>query len=35
MVRRIVIIDGHPHSRPERFLHALARTYRENAEAAG
>jgi putative NADPH-quinone reductase len=32
---RILIIDGHPDPRPHRFLHALARAYREGAEAAG
>ena len=32
---RILIIDGHPDARPQRFLHALTRAYREGAEAAG
>ena len=32
---RILIIDGHPDPRPQRFLHGLARAYREGAEAAG
>ncbi len=35
MGKRIVIIDGHPDGRPERYVHALARAYREGAEAAG
>lgn len=33
--KRILIIDGHPDSRPERYLHALAAAYREGAEAGG
>ena len=32
---RILIIDGHPDPRPQRFLHALARAYGAGAEAAG
>lgn len=35
MRKRIVIIDGHPDSREERFVHALARAYQAGAEAAG
>jgi len=35
MGKRIVIIDGHPDGRSERFVHALARAYREGAEEAG
>jgi putative NADPH-quinone reductase len=35
MSRRILIIDGHPDARRERFTHALAAAYREAAEAAG
>jgi putative NADPH-quinone reductase len=35
MSKRIVIIDGHPDFREERFLHALARTYQNGAESAG
>jgi len=34
MGKRIVIIDGHPDGRSERFVHALARAYREGAEEA-
>jgi putative NADPH-quinone reductase len=33
--RRILVIDGHPDSRTERYLHALAAAYRKGAEAAG
>jgi putative NADPH-quinone reductase len=35
MSRRILIIDGHPDCRPERFVHALAQAYREGAASAG
>lgn len=35
MVRRIVIVDGHPDARAEHFVHALAQAYREGAESAG
>ena len=35
MGKHIVIIDGHPDGRSERYIHALARAYREGAEAAG
>lgn len=35
MARRILIIDGHPDDRPERYVHALAEAYREGARAAG
>ena len=35
MASRVLIIDGHPDARPERFTHALAAAYREGAEAAG
>jgi putative NADPH-quinone reductase len=35
MGRRILIIDGHPDARAERFIHALAQAYREGAEQAG
>lgn len=35
MGKHIVIIDGHPDGRPERYIHALSRAYREGAEAAG
>lgn len=35
MGKRIVIIDGHPDSREERFIHALARAYQSGAESAG
>lgn len=35
MSKRILIIDGHPDCRPERFLHALAHAYREGAASAG
>jgi putative NADPH-quinone reductase len=33
--RNILIIDGHPDIRPERFLHALAAAYAGGARAAG
>ena len=32
---RILIINGHPDPRPERFIHALATSYAEGAELAG
>src|SRR5688500_12233228 len=32
---RILIIDGHPDARPQRFMHALARAYCDGAKAAG
>jgi putative NADPH-quinone reductase len=35
MGKRIVIIDGHPDSRAERFVHALAKAYQAGAESAG
>lgn len=35
MKRRILIIDAHPDSRPERYLHALAGAYAEGALSAG
>lgn len=35
MGKRIVIIDGHPDCREERFVHALARAYQNDAESAG
>jgi len=33
--RRILVIDGHPDARAERFVHALARAYWEGARSAG
>jgi putative NADPH-quinone reductase len=33
--KRILIIDGHPDSRPERFIHALSKAYGEGARLAG
>ncbi len=33
--RRIVIIDGHPDRRPERFVHALTENYARAASRAG
>jgi putative NADPH-quinone reductase len=33
MVRRILILDGHPDPSDERFVHALAAAYREGAES--
>lgn len=33
--KHVLIIDGHPDGRPERYLHALAAAYRKGAEAAG
>jgi putative NADPH-quinone reductase len=35
MTKRIAIIQGHPDSRGDRFLHALAAAYAEGARAAG
>lgn len=35
MPKKIVVINGHPDPRPERFVHALASAYAEGAEAAG
>lgn len=35
MPKRIVIIDGHPDSSPERFCHALADAYAAGAAAGG
>jgi putative NADPH-quinone reductase len=35
MLKRILIIDGHPDPAPERLVHALADVYREGAQAAG
>jgi putative NADPH-quinone reductase len=35
MPRRILIIDGHPDSGSERFMHALVASYRDAAAAAG
>ncbi len=35
MVRRIVIIDGHPDAEGGRFIHALAGAYEKGARAAG
>lgn len=35
MGKRILIIDGHPDPRAERYVHALARAYREGAATAG
>jgi len=35
MGKRIVIIDGHPDSREERFVHALAKAYQSGAESGG
>jgi putative NADPH-quinone reductase len=35
MQKRIAIIDGHPDFRDQRFVHALARAYRDGAEKAG
>jgi putative NADPH-quinone reductase len=33
--KRILLIDGHPDSRAERFVHALTRAYWEGARSAG
>lgn len=35
MVKRVLIIDGHPDPARERLVHALADAYREGAEATG
>ena len=35
MAERILILDGHPDSAPERYVHALAEAYRGAAAAAG
>jgi putative NADPH-quinone reductase len=35
MAARILILDGHPDSAPERYVHALAEAYRGGAAAAG
>ena len=35
MSKRILIIDGHPDSRAERFVHALADAYHDGARAEG
>ncbi len=35
MTRTICILQGHPHSDPEHFCHALADDYAEGAEGAG
>ena len=35
MARRILVIDGHPDARNDRFVHGLAAAYREAALAAG
>lgn len=35
MAKKILIIDGHPDRRPERYVHALAQAYREGAASAG
>ncbi len=35
MARRILVIDGHPDTRSDRFVHALSAAYREAALAAG
>ena len=35
MGRRILIIDGHPDFRAERYIHALAQAFHEGAEQAG
>lgn len=35
MPRRILIIDGHPDPRAERFVHALSRAYCDGARSAG
>jgi putative NADPH-quinone reductase len=33
--QRILILDGHPDSRSERFIHALSHSYRDGARSAG
>jgi putative NADPH-quinone reductase len=35
MARRILVIDGHPDARNDRFVHGLAAAYRDAALAAG
>jgi putative NADPH-quinone reductase len=35
MSRNVLVVDGHPDPRDERFVHALAAAYREGAEQAG
>ncbi len=35
MPKKIVIIDGHPDPKPERFCHALAQAYADGAKANG
>jgi putative NADPH-quinone reductase len=35
MSKRILIIDGHPDARAERFVHALSKSYYDGARAAG
>lgn len=35
MSRRILIIDGHPDERAERYVHALTRAYRDGARLGG
>lgn len=35
MLKRILLIDGHPDSRAERFVHALAKAYWDGARAGG
>lgn len=35
MTKKILIINGHPDPRPERFCHALANAYADGAAAAG
>jgi putative NADPH-quinone reductase len=35
MLKKVLIINGHPDPRPERFVHALAAAYAEGAVAGG
>jgi putative NADPH-quinone reductase len=35
MPKKVLVINGHPDPRPERFVHALADAYAEGAAAAG
>ena len=35
MAKRILIIDGHPDARSERYVHALSKAYCDGARAAG
>src|SRR5450755_4056603 len=35
MTKRILLIDAHPDSRAERFVHALSKTYWDGARACG